>query len=652
MKQLANSPTSKVAVVKGQPGAGKTTLMKKIAYDWACNGHDDEEKLSLVLVIPLRYAKATEDLLQLATDYYATLLSLTVVEKTELLNWSKRLGRKVLICLDGLDEFTYLVQSPLKSIFALPFEQGTSSRSPPFSQPFQLLITSRPYACELIHPDFFPLRFEIGSLNEAELREFVRFYCETGAGIAKVTAYLDSNSDLVKKVPLILTFICYLADVREDIPNKLTLLYERLLCHMMKRELPANKLMEEIDIGRWKESAVVKSTSKLAFEGCKNRKFEFNSEEQKQYNVSNDSFICGFLLQKFDFHQEKLNADFPHRSIQEFFAALYCSHFISFADSMERNFVMKEILSRDSQFGRFFCGICSDEKKFEEMLQWLTPTFDDAEMYSFNLDSFLHVISSSLRDCSETEAEMLGHRLADSVRQLEKKIMTERNRKIILFGGNLSSLNMSFLSGLNLNFLDENKYSWSLSFVNKTKWSRLTYVHGAPTVDLREKFKKIMIFMWNTGMPDLAGMVPLLDLLPSVSTLIIQASGLVNFEINCELDYETITTINTTSQLRHFTFGFSKHYVMREFNDLLSGQQENDDLIIREITGRTGHSREVSWLKVSVTRSLDQSRLIGILIRRALYVTFAPENTRNVDGTVGRPRDFQIPRRDRFCLLL
>lgn len=282
---------------------------------------------------------------------------------------------------------------------------------------------------------------------------------------------------------------------------------------------------------------------------------------------------------------------------------------------------MKKILRLDSQFSRFFLGICSAVKKFEELLDWLNPTFDDAEMIQYSsLDPnlLLSVLSACLSDCSETEAQLLGQRLAASLEQLEEKIKTERNSRINLWRIDLSSLNNSFQSGLNLNFLDKNTYfSWSLSHVGKPKRSRLTHVFFDLPI-LPDKFDKFEIFIliWNTL--DEAKMISSLDRLPSVSTLIVYV-GSPQFEVNFAIIYEKTTTMTTTSaatQLRHFTFGFHAHGIP-SLKYLLTGQPDTNDFIIGEIR-KTGDMAEISWLTVTVAQSLDQTRLARILMSLAV----------------------------------
>lgn len=325
------------------------------------------------------------------------------------------------------------------------------------------------------------------------------------------------------------------------------------------------------------------------------------------------------MLHRVEFKgNNELKADFPHRSIQEFFAAFYCHQLIITPDKTERNSAIKEVLKIGSQFGRFLFGICSDENKFEEMLEWLNLTFDDIrilERSSVPHTESLLSLSASLRDCSEAEAKLLGQRLAtSSLDQQEKKI--RQGSKFILSGNkDLLSMNTSFRSGLNFSFLDEEGLSWSLTHVDKPTWSRLTCVFFHLPVNLPEKFDQIQIFIWRWATFDLAGMSSSIDRLRPISTLIIQTQ-LRDFEVSFDLNYEMTEPMTTTSaaQLRHFSFGFDKHYIP-SLKCMFSDEPDTEDFIIG---GTTKCETHISRGTVRVIRSLNQSQLVRILIRLAV----------------------------------
>lgn len=73
----------KVVLISADPGSGKTTLVKKIAYDWAAEqfvkdrNEMTSDRFTLVLAVPLRNITETscKDILELSVKYLLAALS-------------------------------------------------------------------------------------------------------------------------------------------------------------------------------------------------------------------------------------------------------------------------------------------------------------------------------------------------------------------------------------------------------------------------------------------------------------------------------------------------------------------------------------------------------------------------------------------------
>lgn len=380
LKRLADTDTSKVALVEGHPYVGKTTSLKKIALDWANKLRSDQTfQFRAVLVIPLKDVRETDNFLQMAADYYGDKFELSVKEKAELLKWLNGLDSQLLICLDGLDEYSSLTGSPFKAVFSPPFEKPPPpSKSSPPSLPYLLLITSRPYACRIIHPNFFALRFEIcplevkSSLEDSQLvQEFVNLHVFKPGRKENVTNYIRDNLDTAVNLPLFLELICD-STVEGKILIDSKSLYEKFLSYMVKRAMDGEKLDEKFDLDKWKASNLVTSLAHLAFEGSKNKQFSFIQENLDIAGVTNDSFKCGFLFQHFDYGHEIFYARFPHPSVQQYFAALYY-HQVCIADKIKGSALRKEIPLFDGRFKRFCIEFGSIEVKLPRRLNLSLP---------------------------------------------------------------------------------------------------------------------------------------------------------------------------------------------------------------------------------------------------------------------------------------
>lgn len=647
LELMIKSDSPSIALVKGDPGMGKTTLVKRIVKDWTLAKETDSH-FALVLAVPLRSVNKLIDnsatILEITTDYYAEVFSLLGDKKTELLIWLQDLGQKLLICLDGLDEYGSLAQSIFKDIFATTFEEQRtdSTPPPPLSPGFKLLITSRPYVCEIIiHPEVHPLIFVIPPMNADYVAEFVKRYCRSDKGKSEVNRYLGINADLIIRVPfVIVTICCWPEESEEIIPTNLTLLY-KIICEtlMAKRKIKGER------------TTVIESTSRLAFEGCKSHKFEFDESSWKECGVTEDSFTCGFLIRKFKFSQNGATAEFPHRFIQEFFAASYCYHLIEtdirtngnsvfkkllnsrgrlgrffFGISLfetHRDLIIKQILNDESQFGRFFFGSCTDGKAFKEILQWLNLTFGDAEIFRFDFGLYLDVLSANLADCPE--AKLLGQTLTTSLDQLERQITANRSREKIradclafFYPG---SFHKSFQSGLNLDFHSHTGFNFNIPHFDDPEQCRLCFIFEKPQVNLQKKFKKIHILSWLWGSDGLLNMMRALERFPPVSTLIVKMLH-AEFEVNFEIEYKRTVDFDDVPQLRHFIFGICitdglpdlEHYFSmdHEFSSALDFETE-------DIIADSRHT-DIRWTKIRVNCSLDQFDLVKILMRSATRI--------------------------------
>lgn len=114
LEQLANSKQLNAALIKGDPGMGKTFLMKKIACDWVQQYQLPEvcAQFKLILTVPLKSVevsqiggKVSSTYLELALEFWLLTLNLSKkVNQSSLMEQISQLGNKLLIFFDGLDE--------------------------------------------------------------------------------------------------------------------------------------------------------------------------------------------------------------------------------------------------------------------------------------------------------------------------------------------------------------------------------------------------------------------------------------------------------------------------------------------------------------------------------------------------------------------
>lgn len=551
--RLAKSEMVNVALIRGDPGMGKSTLIKKIAYSWAVEQMEKSptKPFTLVLAVPLRSVVKGESLMNLAVDFFLEILKLDQMNMPSLIGEISALNEKLLICLDGLDEYKCPEdRSFLSTLFATPFGGAKNVKMAVLpSSPHKVIITSRPYACEIIDKEFTCLQLKMSPLDQSHSEEFINAYCKSEAGKATVKKLLEMSAEIFK-VPLMFIFVCHLADMSSEIPSNLTTLYASFVREMFIRERKQHRMTEAVDVSKWQDSNVAKSLAILAFEGIKAAKWEFSDEDLKNWEISNDCFTCGLLLYKADFVHDSVKADFPHRSFQEFFAAVHCYQLFLANITSERDRVFLETLNAESDFGRFFFGLCCN--KSPEMFYWLRPVFHTRRFILYqSLDRLMLALTKSLSDCPDQICKQFGNELAASLTRYKDEIKTERTLIVWPNGSLLSglSLNHYVCDAVGLDFKDGN---WFLR--NKSSGFEVSIISGTLSPTTHEQIGHTQILLWlSISAEDILK----LTVAPSADILVIRCDNFCDREVNCRVVYKSHQI--KSGLLSHISFGFSSH---------------------------------------------------------------------------------------------
>ena len=230
-------------LVQGKPGCGKTTLMDKIAYDWATTRNLDSPigKIDLLFYVKMRRIDKGENiehaiLKQLLTEDVD-------ISPDELLKFirEKSLSATICVILDGYDECEHL---------KLTNDQSQSNISKILKNTFLkhciVVVTTRP--ADVINVG--ELReyeiFEVAGFTKENVETFVRKFMDDNSESSKFFRFLENTGlkQELESMPIVTHLLCLYWENRktqtEGLPTTLSELYTEI--HYFINEHYLNKL--------------------------------------------------------------------------------------------------------------------------------------------------------------------------------------------------------------------------------------------------------------------------------------------------------------------------------------------------------------------------------------------------------------------------
>ena len=197
----SNSNNRKV-LMKAGPGIGKTTLGKKVTWDWATVVFKD---FSIIFFVSLKLVNPN-DTIENATKQQNPELEGLGVSQQKLKALLNRYSSRILIILDGLDEHGLGQNGDVLKIIESQKLLGCP-----------ILISSRPHSTWDIEK-YFPTIVRVEGFTEEEARKFVSNFFTDENKIQQIMGFQpsDSREDFpVHKCPILLSILCFLVNKKE-----------------------------------------------------------------------------------------------------------------------------------------------------------------------------------------------------------------------------------------------------------------------------------------------------------------------------------------------------------------------------------------------------------------------------------------------------
>ena len=380
-------------------GIGKTVFTQKVTFDWSQQKFPQTlGAFDLVLLVRLRDVSN----LQHVPSILAASRALTrdgTVSVDNLYNYVRRHQEKVLLILDGYDEYVYSAgnQSPVLEIWN---ENQLSNCC--------VVITSREMKAETLRSSGDAV-FKIDGFNDRRQEEFADRFLKDGEDVKNFFNYLEQQ-DLRKlaQIPLLLLIMCLLwkGKDRNALPKKRADIFTQFvktLFHHMREKQSVESVLNIEDY-----SDELYALGRSAFEALINDCLYIPRSELPNYDLIERLIEVGLfqVLNISSLNPEK-GVYFIHKSVQEYFAGCFLkeelilskrnkiTNSLSKLDSVEKILKMNEVLK--------FAIELSEEAAREIVIHLMKMAANEEELTKYTFDSE----APSAEDISEDQRNFL-----------------------------------------------------------------------------------------------------------------------------------------------------------------------------------------------------------------------------------------------------
>ena len=311
-----------LVLIEGRPGSGKTTLVHKVASDWA-KGNNILRGAKLVFLVPLRLLNKTSKdkfLLDILNMFYADDAIITKVKK----DLEQSVGGGVCFIFDGLDEYRHAECSIFQELLEKKYLRSS-----------MIIVASRPVATSNIKK-CASKRIEVLGFTKQQIYDYISKYSfEEDSMASRLESYLKVRANILHMcyLPVHAAMICFLfSQLEGNIPHTETEIYKQFtittLLRQRAREMePIQSIKSFKDLCE-KDKAQFDKICKLAFQMLTESQ-QFISQRDTEIPLcgdsENDMGVLGLITVE---HIYKLYGvdnmyTFLHLTFQEYLAAVY-----------------------------------------------------------------------------------------------------------------------------------------------------------------------------------------------------------------------------------------------------------------------------------------------------------------------------------------
>ena len=305
----------KKILAKGDPGMGKSSFGKKIAYDWAKGVFT---AVSVVFFVSMKLIRPGQTIENIIIRQNHRLEALNVAEQ-KIKNMLSAFADSCLIIFDGLDEHDFGGNEDIVKI-----AEGLSLLY------CNILVMSRPHCTENIET-YFPTQVRVEGFAEDHADQFISKSVNQNAKIQAIVA-LNNDSFISQRspysCPMLLLFLCILVNANElDLHRRVVPIgevYARLIRCVYRKYCVQNGNLP-FDSTKFEE--MLKKVGKTAWSLLPSNQ-GYGKLSNMIKVISEDVFKIGLLIGDIDYrlfgHETAdVVVTFVHSTIQDFLGAFY-----------------------------------------------------------------------------------------------------------------------------------------------------------------------------------------------------------------------------------------------------------------------------------------------------------------------------------------